>query len=69
MSPTYQTDLSLKKGCIYNLSFFCVCMCSMGAIFQNLSPSVTLKMGSRSPKSNGVKVTKVSSVLVPVSTI
>ena len=24
----------------------------MGAIFQNLSPSVTLKMGSRSPKSN-----------------
>ena len=24
----------------------------MGAIFQNLSPSLTLKMGSRSPKSN-----------------
>ena len=27
-------------------------MWSLGAIFQNLSPSVTMKMGSRSPKSN-----------------
>ena len=40
----------IEKSCIYNLSFcVCVCVCvSMGAIFQNLSPSVTLKMGSRS---------------------
>ena len=58
MSPTYQTPI-VEKGCIYNLYFFLVCMWSMGAIFQNLSPSVTLKMGSRSPKSNGVKVTKI----------
>ena len=49
----------VEKGYIYNLSFFCVYMWSMGAIFQNLNPSVTLKMGSRSPKSNGVKVTKI----------
>ena len=57
MSPTYQTDLSLKK--VVSIISFCVCMWLMGAIFQNLSPSVTLKMGSRSPKSNGVKVTKI----------
>ena len=59
MSPNYQTDPSLKKVVSIIYLFFCVCMWSMGAIFQNLSPSVTLKMGSRSPKSNGVKVTKI----------
>ena len=63
MSPTYQSDLSLKKGCIYNLSFFCVCIWLMGAIFQNLSPSVTLKMGSRSPKSNGSRSPKSNQFL------
>ena len=57
--PTYQTDLSLKKVISIIYLFVCVCMWSMGAIFQNLSPSVTLKMGSRSPKSNGVKVTEI----------
>ena len=57
MSPTYQTDLSLKTVTIIFL-FLCV-MWLMGAIFQNLSSSVTMKMGSRSPKSNGVKVTKI----------
>ena len=29
-----------------------MCVWSIGAIFQNLSPHVTLKMGPRSPKSN-----------------
>ena len=51
MSPTSLNRPIVEKGCIYSLSFF-VCAWSMGAIFQNLSPSVTLKMGSRSPKSN-----------------
>ena len=64
---TYVPHLSdrpiVKKGCIYNLSFFCVCMWSMGAIFQNLSPSVTLKMGSRSPKSNGSRSQKFNQFL------
>ena len=49
--PPVGTDLIVEKGCFYNLSFY-VCGLSMGAIFQNLRPSVTLKMGSRSPKSN-----------------
>ena len=52
MSPTSLNRPIVEKGCIYNLSFFWACVWSMGAIFQNLSPSVTLKMGSRSPKSN-----------------
>ena len=57
MSLTSLNRPIIDKGCIYNLSFFfvCVCVCVVdggGAIFQNLSPSVTLKMGSRSPKSN-----------------
>ena len=51
MFPTNLNRPIIEKGCIYNLSF-CVCVWSMGAIFQNLSPSVNLKMGSRSPKSN-----------------
>ena len=42
----------IEKGCIYNLSLFFACVWSVGAIFQNLRPSVTLKMRSRSPKSN-----------------
>ena len=50
MSPTYQVDLSLKKVVSIIYLFFCVCMWSIVAIFQNLSPSVTLKMGSWSPK-------------------
>ena len=58
MSPTYQTDLSLKKVVSIIYLFLCVYVVN-GTIFQNLSPSVTLKMGSRSPKSNGVKVTKI----------
>ena len=58
MSPTYQTDLSLKKAVSIIYLFLCVCVVD-GAIIQNLSPSVTLEMGSRSPKSNGVKVTKI----------
>ena len=58
MSPTYQTDLSLKKVVSIIYLYFCMYVVD-GAIFQNLSPSVTLKMGSRSPKSNGVKVTKI----------
>ena len=58
MSPTYQTDLSLKKV-VSIIYLFCVCMWLMGAIFQNLSPNVTLKMGSRSQKSNGIKATKI----------
>ena len=52
MSPTSLNRPIVEKGCIYNLSFFVRVCVSMGAIFQNLSPSVTLKMGSRSPKSN-----------------
>ena len=52
MSPTDQTALSLIKV-VSIIYLFCVCMWSMGVIFQNLSPSVTLKMGSRSPKFNG----------------
>ena len=59
MSPIYKADLSLKKVVSIIYLFFCVCMWSMGTIFENLSPSVTLKMGSGSPKSNGVKVTKI----------
>ena len=52
-SPTNLNKPIVEKGCIYNFSFyFCGCVWSMGAIFQNLSPSVTLKMESRSPKSN-----------------
>ena len=51
----------VEKDCIYTLSFFFLRVWSMGAIFQNLSPSVTLKMGSRAPKSN--------QFFVPVSTI
>ena len=51
MSPTSFNRPIVEKGCIYNLSFF-VCVWSMGAIFQNLSPSMILIMGSRSPKSN-----------------
>ena len=58
MSPTYQTALLLKKV-VSIIYLFRVCIWSMGAIFQNLSPSVTLKMGSRSPNSNEVKVTKI----------
>ena len=51
MSPTSLNRPIIEKGCMYNLSF-CVCVCVvMGAIFQNLNPSVTLKMG--------VKVTKI----------
>ena len=50
MSPTSLNRPFVDQGCIYNLSFLCVW--SMGAIFRNLSPGVTLKMGSRSPKSN-----------------
>ena len=51
MSPTSLNRPIIEKGCIHNLSlFFCACVWSMGAILQNLSPSVTLKMGS--PKSN-----------------
>ena len=57
MSPTYQTAISLKKVVSIIYLFLCVYVVD-GAIFQTLSPSVTLKMGSRSPKSNGVKVTK-----------
>ena len=51
--PPVRTDLSLKKV-VSIIYLFCVCVCvwSMGAIFQTLSPSVTLKMGSRSPKFN-----------------
>ena len=49
MSPTSLNRPIVGKGCIYNSSFLCVW--SMGAIFQNLSPRVTLKMGSKSPKS------------------
>ena len=52
MSPTTLNRPIVEKGCIYNLSFVCVCVWSMGASFQNLSPSVTLKMGPKSPKSN-----------------
>ena len=52
MSPTSLNRPIVEKGCIYNLSFFFVCVWLMGAIFHNLTPSVTLKMGSRSPKSN-----------------
>ena len=49
MSPTSLSRPIIEKGCIYNLSFFlCVCVWSMGAIFQTLSPRVTLKMGPRS---------------------
>ena len=52
MSFTSLNRPIVEQGCIYNSSFFCVCVWSIGAIFQNLSPSVTLKMGSRSSKSN-----------------
>ena len=58
MSPTYQTDLLLKKVVSIIYLFLCVYVVD-GVIFQNLSPSVTFKMGSKSPKSNGVKVTKI----------
>ena len=50
MSPTSLNRPIVGKG-IYNLSF-CACVLSMGAALKNLSPSVTWKMGSRSPKSN-----------------
>ena len=53
--PPVWTDLLLKKvvSIIYLFFFFFfACVWSMAAIFQNLSPSVTLKMESRSPKSN-----------------
>ena len=55
MCPTSLNRPIVEKVCIYN--FFCVCVCvwgggSMGAIFQNLGPRVTLKMGSRSSKSD-----------------
>ena len=43
MSPTSLNRPIVEKGCTYNLSFFFAW--SMGAIFQNLSPSMTLKMG------------------------
>ena len=53
MSPTSLNRPIIEKGCIYNLSsFFCVCVVNGGPFFQNLSPSVTLKIGSRSLKSN-----------------
>ena len=52
MSPTSLNRPIVEKSCIYNLSYFFVCVWSMVAIFQTLSPSVTLKMGSRSPKPN-----------------
>ena len=44
----------VEKGCIYNLSLcVCACVCTVdGGLFHNLSPTVTLKMRSRSPKSN-----------------
>ena len=45
MCPTNLNRPIVEKGCIYNLSFLCVCVWSIGAIFRNLSPSVTLKMG------------------------
>ena len=54
MYPTNLNRPIVEKGCIYNLPFFFsfgVCVVD-GGIFQNLSPSVSLKMGSRSPKSN-----------------
>ena len=51
MSPTSLNSPIVDEGCIYNLSFF-ACVWLMRAIFHNLSPSLTLKMGSRSPKSN-----------------
>ena len=55
MYPTSLNRPIVEKGCIciFFFFFFRVCVVwSMGAIFQNLSPSVTLKMGSWSPKSN-----------------
>ena len=59
MSPTSLNRPNIEKGCTYNLFiyfilfFFFLHVCGRwGHIFQNLSPSVTLKMGSRSPKSN-----------------
>ena len=50
--PLVWTDLSLKMVVFIIYLFFFACVWLMGAIFQNLSPSVTFKMGSRSPKSN-----------------
>ena len=44
------TDLLLEK--VVSIIHLFLCVWSMGAIFQNQSPRVTLKMGSRSPKSN-----------------
>ena len=54
MSSTSLNRPIVEKDCIYTLFFFFffLLVWSIGAIFQNLSPSVTLKMGSRSPKSN-----------------
>ena len=49
--PSYYCVAGYKKVVSIIYLFF-ACVWSMGAIFQNLSPSVTLKMGSRSPKSN-----------------
>ena len=51
MSPTSFNRPIVEQVCIYNSSFL-ECVWSMGAIFQNLSPGVTLKMGSRSPNTN-----------------
>ena len=51
MPPPVWTDLSLKKVVSIIYLFF-ACVWLMGAIFQNPSPSVTLKTRSRSPKSN-----------------
>ena len=51
MSPTSLNRPIIEKGCIYNLSIFLRVFGQWGAIFQNLSPSVTLKIGSRLLKS------------------
>ena len=44
--PPVWTDLSLKKVVSIIYGFVFACVWSIGAIFQNLSPSATLKMGS-----------------------
>ena len=52
MSPTSLNRPIVENGCIYKSPFF-VCVCGgWGSFSKILSSSVTLKMGSRSPKSN-----------------
>ena len=49
MCPTNLNRPIVEKGCIYNLSFVCVCL---KGPFSKSKPKCDLENGSRSPKSN-----------------